>query len=348
MKINISHFAKSKKTVTMALIFKKGCPMMEIEIFLVVSILVLAAFFVIKYNSFLKPLNYDKKENWVAFPSEIDKEVDVFYVYPTIYGEEYPKNMDVKRPDLRAKAHNLLFSQAGVFKPSANMYVPLYQQTSMVELMSGGNIDENKYFKYGLRDIEKAFDYYLKNSDRPFILAGHSQGSEVLLSLIKRKFNDSSLQKRLVAAYLIGYSVTEDDLKKYPWIKAAENRCDNHVVITFNTQAPESERSPVLHHGAKCINPLSWKVDASYADNSLNLGAVFYEPATNKIEREIPGYTGAQIDLKTGALNTAPPEKLKIALPFTEEVYHQYDYSFWYRNLEQNVKDRVENYLKNN
>jgi len=322
--------------------------MIKTKIVLVVSILVLAAFFVVKYNSVLKPLNYDKKENWVAFPSEIDKEVDVFYVYPTIYGEESPKNMDVKRPDLRAKAHRLLFAQAGVFESSANMYAPFYQQTSMAALIPGQDLNENEYFKHGLCDVENSFEYYLKNSDRPFILAGHSQGSAVLLSLIKRRFNDPDLQKRLVAAYLIGYSVTEDDLKKYPWIKAAENRYDNHVAITFNTQAPGAEGSPVLLPGAKCINPLNWKTDGSYADRSLNLGAVFYETGSNKIEREIPGYTAAQIDLETGALNTVPPEKPKTSMPFTEKVYHQYDYIFWYRNLEQNVKDRVENYLKNN
>ncbi|WP_168433311.1 DUF3089 domain-containing protein [Pontiella sulfatireligans] len=45
------------------------------------------------------------------------------------------------------------------------------------------------------------------NPDRPFLIAGHSQGSMAQIHLMRKRFNDPDLQKRLVATYLIGYSV---------------------------------------------------------------------------------------------------------------------------------------------
>ena len=54
-------------------------------------------------------------------------------------------------------------------------------------------------------------------------------------------------------------------------------------------------------------------------------------------------YCGAQIDLATGALTTTIPEGENLEIgPYTPGVYHRFDYSFWYRNLQQNIKDRIE------
>ena len=40
-------------------------------------------------------LDYSQSENWVVQPSSLEKEVDVFYVYPTIYVGKDPQNMDI-------------------------------------------------------------------------------------------------------------------------------------------------------------------------------------------------------------------------------------------------------------
>ena len=291
--------------------------------------------------------DYAKDSGWVVRTESIDKPVDVFYVYPTIYPEKSPKNMDVRRPDLQAAAKHLMLAQAGVFSNSANLFAPYYRQVTFAELDPEEDTFHNQYFRIGADDVHRAFDYYLThiNRDRPFILAGDSQGSVVLLDLMRRRFFEPSLQKRLVAAYLIGYSVTPDDLKRYPWLKVAQKADDTGVIISFNTQAPGATGSPVLRPGAACINPLNWKTDETPADKSLNLGAVFFNDKTNKIEREIPHYAGAKIDKKSCALNTNPPEKLELG-SFPAGVYHKYDYAFWYRNLQKNVADRINAYLK--
>ncbi len=117
------------------------------------------------------------------------------------------------------------------------------------------------------------------------------------------------------------------------------------VVVSWNTQAPGATGSPVLRPGAICINPLNWVTDETPADKSRNLGAVFFEDLTGVMKRDVPHYTGARIDAKTGALVAVPPEKLELG-QFPKGVLHKYDYAFWYRNLERNVRDRIEAFLK--
>jgi len=287
--------------------------------------------------------DYSKKTSWV-YQSDIDKPIDVFYVYPTIYSGESPANMDISDSSLRSTTKNLITSQAGVFAQSANIFAPFYRQMSMAKLNPEEDMYQNRYYKIGYNDVKTAFNYYMENinNGRPFILAGHSQGSMTLISLMRDLFNSPDLQKQLVAAYLIGYSITPEDFKNYPWMKPATNSGDTGVIISYNTQAPGATNSPVLLSGAFCINPLNWTTNITYADKALNYGAVFFDNAN--IDREIANYAGAQIDKKTGALTTILPEKLDVR-GFPDGVYHVYDYSLWYRNLQINVAERCKNYL---
>ncbi|MCB2188007.1 MAG: DUF3089 domain-containing protein [Deltaproteobacteria bacterium] len=291
--------------------------------------------------------NYAQDVSWAAKPSKPDKPVDVFYVYPTIYHDTNPKNMDLCNQELRSDVQGLLKSQAGVYAGAANLCAPYYRQMSIACLDPHVDMSLNRYFRLGADDVQRAFNYYLTylNQGRPFILAGHSQGSEVLLDLLRSRFQDPRLQKQLVAAYLIGCSVTGEDLKKYPWIKPAQGADDTGVVISWNTQAPGATGSPVLHPGAICINPLNWTADETPAAKSLNMGAVFFDNLSGAVKREVPHYTGARIDKKVGALVTSPPEKLDVG-GFPPGVLHRYDYALWYRNLESNVRERIAAYLK--
>jgi Protein of unknown function (DUF3089) len=240
------------------------------------------------------------------------------------------------------------------------------------------------------RDVANAFDYYLShfNKDangnpRPFILAGHSQGSNLLLMLLEDKFSDPSLRKRLVAAYVIGWSITSDDLKSYPASLAQVGICgypssrQTGCIITYNTQAyagdwtmaPGTPKVGLVQKNAYSVNPLTWvasgpgEVESPGAPASANMGAVFYtgqlgnhspvtytlNPDTGNSTYEIAGYTGAQN--KNGALAIDPSalpssaEQLNLNKPYDQApFFHNYDYSFFYCNLEQNVVDRISAY----
>ena len=248
--------------------------------------------------------DYQEASSWVFQAPTPDKPVDVFYVYPTIYGGDSPANMDISNADLRGIAEHLIDIQASVYSNSANIFAPYYRQMSITMLKPGEDIYQNQYFQVGYSDVSRAFDYFLENLNqgRPFILAGHSQGTQVLINLMREYFNDSDLQSKLVAAYLIGYSITPDDFATYPWMKPATQATDTGVIISYNTQAPGTTGSPVLLPGAFCINPLNWTTNETPADKSLNLGAVFFNDTTNVIDREVLHYTGAYVDKETGAL----------------------------------------------
>ncbi|MFO7816845.1 MAG: DUF3089 domain-containing protein [Desulfovibrionales bacterium] len=293
--------------------------------------------------------DYAKKECWASYPDTIQHAVDVFYVFPTIYSEKNPLNMDImRRPDLQTKANGLMKAQAGVYSASANLFAPYYRQTSFVALNPDENMYANKYFRLGADDVADAFDYYLRyaNQGRPFILASHSQGSLVMIDLIRNKLKDSKLRKQLVAAYVIGYSVMPEDFKDYPWMKPATGADDTGVIISYNTEAPGATGSPVLKKGAFCINPLNWKTDATPAGKEMNLGAVFFDDFTGTLKKEVPHYAGARVNPETGALETTPPDYADLELGhFPPGVLHKFDYAFWYRNLEKNVARRIESFF---
>lgn len=294
-------------------------------------------------------LDYSSKLSWANIPKSIDHPVDVFYVFPTIYSEEKPLNMDImNRPDLQADAKGLMIAQAGVYSSSANLFAPFYRQTSFVALNANEDMYSNKYFRVGADDVADAFEYYLThlNQGRPFILAGHSQGSSVMIDLIRNKMGEPELQKKMIAAYLIGCSVMPEDFKNYPWMEPATGAKDTGVVVSYNTQAPGATGSPVLKSGAFCINPLNWKTDGTPAGREMNLGAVFFDDFTGTLKKEIPHYTGARVNVETGSLETMPPDFQQLDLGhFPEGVLHKFDYAFWYRNLENNVAERIKSYF---
>lgn len=306
-------------------------------------------------TSTTEPPDYSEDFCWVSKPLTVDKPVDVFYVYPTIYIGTNPKNMDISDPSLRENARGLIVAQAGVYSSYANLFAPFYrQQSGALQSMGAGNDGKDAFkdrvFQVGARDVERAFDYYLKhlNPNRPFILAGHSQGTMTLIHLMRKRLSNPALQRRLVAAYLIGYSVTKNDLETYPWMKLAIGKTDTGVIITFNTEGVDAGASPVLLPGALAINPLNWRTDGTPAPRDANLGAKFFNDATGHLIEEIPNFAGAHVDTQKGVLvatDMKTPKSDKIDLVhmgrWPKGVFHRFDYAFWFNNLKANVKERI-------
>jgi len=312
----------------------------------------------ININKTTEQPDYSEEYCWVAKPQTINKAVDVFYVYPTIYSGTNPKNMNISDPSLRDNAKGLIVAQAGVYSTHANLFAPFYrQQSGALQSMAAANDGKDAYqdpvFQVGAKDIERAFGYYVRhlNPDRPFIIAGHSQGTMALINLMRKHFDDPDLQKRLVAAYLIGYSVTKDDLRKYPWMKLAQGENDTGVIITYNTEGADAGPSPVLLPGASVINPLNWRTDSTPADRDANMGAEFFNDSTGELTEKIPNFAGAHVDLQKGVLivtNMKTPKSDKIDLinmgRWPQGVFHRFDYAFWFNNLKDNVKKRIAAY----
>jgi hypothetical protein len=364
---------------------------------------------------------YADSSNWQTLPASPSHPVDVFFLYPTTYfpnpdhnGSVYSAgwNQTLEQAQADPAIKTQVASKSSVFyKAGTNLYAPYYQQAAGIDVLEAllwktKEANQNAAttaLEIAYKDVEHAFDYFLAhyNQDanhkpRPFILAGHSQGSDLLLMLLERRFDDKALRKQLVAAYVIGWSVTADDLSSYPalsQIGICGSKAQTGCIVTYNTQQNPgdfSQTSPaptgIVQANAYSVNPLTWvatnpnEMEPSAAPATANLGALFYKfqpplapqlgPAPGRqtvgqvapdwesyliggveVEaKKIADYTGAQNN--RGALVVDPYalpapgnyENLNPPYNMIPGWYHNYDYGFFFFNLEQNVIDRITAY----
>lgn len=143
-----------------------------------------------KKETTVEASNYANPDFWLSLPATSDKKVDVFYLYPTVWQKlsETDSNIcEIDNPMMLANSKIAFNRQATAFETVGNIYAPYYRQADAAYVLSLEQ-KEQEAFVGGIpkSDVFDAFDYYIRNlnNDRPFILAGHSQGSNVLLFLL--------------------------------------------------------------------------------------------------------------------------------------------------------------------
>ncbi len=300
----------------------------------------------------ITPSDYANTSNWALIGTNGGKAVDVFYVYPTAWGKANADDPDCCAIDyqpMRIRVQDFLIEQASCFETVGNVYVPYYRQMAIDVLATDRK--ETALRSEPLTDVTAAFDYFINhyNNGRPFIIAAHSQGSNIAMLLLADYMKQhANIQKRMVAAYLIGYDVTQAFLDANKHLPFAQSATDTGVLISWNTEAPViGGPNPVMADGVGvCINPLSWKRTAEPADASLNLGCVAME--NGQLKSIIPGFADAIIDLSRGTVTCSTVDPDIYSLPgglFPAGVYHGQDFGFYYYNLRKNAQDRVNAYL---
>ena len=312
-------------------------------------------------NNLTKATDYSQKTSWYKI-SEITKDVDTFYIYSTMYfgaNEGDPDYATLDNAEMMAGINFEHAIKSSVFEESTNLFIPLYRQSSMkyaAEVFLKDGIIEAALTGIPYDDITAALDYYFENynNGRPFIIAGHSQGSAILRLVLKHYFKEHpDYYKRMVAAYAIGYSITKDDLEANPHMKFATGETDTGVIISWHAEGPKNVEANVpipsvaiLKNGV-AINPLNWKLDETYAPASENLGSIVLDEKTGETEiRDIEG--DAQVCLARGTVVTnakaVPNEMVDLAGP---QCFHQDDYSIFYNNIKDNVAKRIAAYQTN-
>ncbi len=313
--------------------------------------IIVAVFLIILFSLSLIPAaqddgkqvtDYSKSEHWLSLPASIDKKVDIFYLYPTAWqktNSSDPNICEINNPSMLAGSKAVFAMQATAFEPVGNIYAPYYRQVDAAYCLSLPLEEQDKVIG-GIpkSDVFAAFDYYIKhyNNGRPFILAGHSQGSNVMIYLLSEYMKENpEVYKRMIAAYVIGYSVTDTYLAKNPHLKFAEGPDDTGVIISFNTEAPGvTGKNPVLLPGAIAINPITWTREEKLATVNESLGSFL----PNEEGKFVPvqNYADAQVDIAKGVVicSTADVDKLSPGNPvFPRGVFHIYDYQFYYFNI---------------
>lgn len=300
--------------------------------------------------------DYAQPEHWLSLPSSVTKNADVFYLYPTVFqkvDKEEPNICNIDNPIMMKYSKLALAFQASAFETTANIYAPYYRQADAAYTLSLPLPEQDKVIGgIPVVDAVAAFDFYIKNYNqgRPFILAGHSQGSNVLLYILSDYMRQNpKVYDRMIAAYVIGYSVTPEYLAKNPHLRFAKGSDDTGVIISYNTEAPKVEgKNPVVLPGALAINPISWTRGEKRAAAEENLGSIEMGAAGQMVF--LKDYADARVDKARGAVvcSTTDVEKLSPGNQvFPKGVYHHYDYLFYYFNLKENATNRVQKFLAN-
>ena len=299
--------------------------------------------------------DYSLPDCWLQVP-EITRDVDTFYVYSTVYFDSSfedgaPDYATLDNPEMQLGALGEYATNASVYEDSTNVFVPYYRQSGMRYAnevsKKTGNIDA-ALSGISYDDMSAALDYYFEkcNNGRPFIIAGHSQGSAMVRYILKNYFKKHpEYYERMVAAYAIGYSITKEDLEANPHMKFAAGESDTGVIISWHTEGPknveENARNiAVLPHGFS-INPLNWKRDETYAPASENLGSYLPNAETEMYEITDVG-ADARVVLSRGVIVTNTTyDQYGAAEFFGPQSFHEDDYTLYYNNLKANVAKRI-------
>ncbi len=319
--------------------------------------------------------DYARADAWAAWPGRpgtVDaiapglpeaavpaaQQVDVFFIHPTTYlfGRAPNARYDEPGPTATQIDQGVLRFQASVFSACCHIYAPHYRQAALRNFHATSPAESAAAFELAYSDVLRAFDYYLEheNGGRPFIIASHSQGSLHALRLVQERLAGKPLQRRLVAAYIIGYpmplAIEQTGLVICRSARQVGCLIDWNTVKEDSAEGPrEHERLVWLEGGYQrigdrqltCVNPLTWTLGGE-APASANLGSLPGVRPGEPLAAPVRSLTGARC---VGAL-------LEIAIPMAQRrgfsnpltvfgSYHILDYNLFYANLRQNAQQRV-------
>jgi hypothetical protein len=309
--------------------------------------------------------DYAKDSAWIALPlheaeasvalpslpaiDAASASVDVFYVHSTSsVAPEY--NAAADDPEVRAASiRGGTLIQASAFNACCAIYAPEYRQatgTAFVRATKDG--DRAIAVAYG--DVVAAYEEFIKRTGgtRPFIIAGHSQGSVLLTKLLAERIATTKDRERLVAAYLIGAPVTPADLGG---LHACASTTETGCVITFNARAPGYKRNGTDFGRAVpdarriCVNPTLGFATTTPATPAEHRGAVFFDAETPAL---LPHFLASRCE--RGRLvveDLAPIPSRGMASDILLAVlggknFHPVEYQLFYADLRNDASRRVD------
>jgi hypothetical protein len=287
--------------------------------------------------------DYRLSDNWLV-SNDKAMPLDIFFIHPTSYKKNEQWNMALNDTATIARTYQRSIRRIlSIFEDLGNVYTPKYRQATFYAFLDTDGNGE-KAIELARNDVNRAFDYYIKhiNNGRPFILAAHSQGSLISMSILPIIYNDSILRNQLIAAYVVGWPISLDYLEEHSEIEVCEDSTQTGCIVSWNTESKYAGAT-IVDERSLCINPLNWTREEVYVSASANKGAVFYlEERTDTI----PNYIGAQCD--DGILEVDKiPNKKELKGMYALGLYHRFDYNFFYMNVKQNAMLRIKMYFDN-
>lgn len=308
-------------------------------------------------------------------PRDGASDIAVFYIHPTSYysGDRWNSPLFANNWAWEM-VDRMMATQASAFNACCDVYAPHYREATLWSFIEKETTDGHDALEFAYRDVQSAFDEFLQrhNKNRPFIIASHSQGTVHALRLLSERVNDHALRGRLVAAYLVGYSLPLDYFdRELTNIPPCESARDTGCVVHWATYGeggqPESAARHFYSEGWEyahdkkilCTNPLSWRRDETRVTASEHPGALavplpgntmnmlFNSPTEETIDllpAVLPDWTWAQC--KDGFLYVEPQIEGPLASALDDEKrnYHTRDFSMFYQSIRENAELRASQY----
>jgi hypothetical protein len=270
-----------------------------------------------------------------------DSTIDVFFIHPTTY---LRKVNDQMNGDLNNEALNdrtnyrTILNQASAFN-EFRLFAPRYRQAnySAYLSLSGGY---KEVFDTAYADIRKAFQYYLTkwNHGHPFFIASHSQGSQHAVRLIKELIEGTDLEKKLVAAYIIGMPPIKTGKLKTP---VCNDSTQTGCYVAWNTFTEQFRQqfNFLGRSDLETVNPLTWTTSGQGA-REKHKGAV-----VNDFNSVKPHALSTQIRSDRLVISS---EGDAIEIPERIENLHVLDINLFYVDIRYNLRTRAAAYKKKN
>jgi len=282
----------------------------------------------------------------------------IFFVHPTSFLDSSAWNAPLDHGESQWRAGLFVRSQSSAFNQVGQIWAPKYRQATFGAFLTE-ETNARRALDFAYRDVLAAYEQFLKEApaDRPIILAGHSQGSLHLLRLLQERIKGAPEQRRIAAAYLIGWPLsTSADLPELPlppctsagqagcilsWLSFGEPADPALIIDTWDgTQGLNGQPrrgTPIL-----CVNPLTGNAGGG-APPEANLGTLIPNEDLTDATFEI-GRVPARCDGRGLLLiGTNPPDMGDFVLPGNN--YHVYDYTLFWTNLRADVEARLATFL---
>ena len=275
-----------------------------------------------------------KNEEWV---NDSLKEVDVFYVHPTIYqkGPLWNASLSINKINRKVDKYPVRL-QASVFNASCRVYAPRYRQ-AVVKVFYERSEDGEKALDFAYQDVKRAFQYFLdnQNNGRPFIIAGHSQGTHHTRRLLREMIDTTDLRERMVAAYVIGFTIADT---LYENLEICSEPNQTGCYVTWMSYKEGVIPEGYWFENTQSINPLSWTTDTALVVAEDYSSTVVFNPKrvrTRKMKVRIKDVGGKVLCVET----KAPWFRFMKSL-------HVADYGLFYMDIRKNVKARIDSFFQ--
>jgi pimeloyl-ACP methyl ester carboxylesterase len=324
--------------------------------------------------------DYQKTNSWAALPHTKDfadyhpkgttlasgsNKPNVFFVHPTTYLSNTSWNAPLgSAPKAKARVDSAVMKhQASAFNGCCDIYAPRYRQATLGFALKF-EPDGKQALALAYQDVVRAFRVFLRkwNKDKPFFLAGHSQGAIHALRLLEEHIAHTPLRHKLIAAYIVGNPVHKDKFKRgLKHLHPCQHPTDTGCVASWMTLGPKGNvrkysrlkkwyagkgYEDVSQRKHICTNPISFINDGGKTTYKQHLGSVRFR--RGKAPMASPKAHTVKGSCQNGAMVI---ERTRLKRGYNNRMlgpddYHIYDFNLFYMNIRHNAIQRAKAYRK--